>query len=723
MTDPYNNGQLDPQTRNSAEKLSNKNEPLARNTFIDDPAELKDAILCQVADEVEVYERISTEKVEFLNLVENVVRHEIDFDTLCSIRIDEEYLNIHSMPKALYELLLSVLDVQNITAIPDLLGNYAGFKLYSSKALKQVKGLKVPGRFLLLDYFPTRLQNKMAKQLKLGIYAYLKFGEYRLSIAGKFKSLVKPWTIFIDPLVNPKVNYRTTSLFGQIERELSSQRIPNNEDERIAANVKDFPHQLDQGRIAHPLKVVPADSWFPDSIKELKPEHIVTIFQPNELLVFMLLIGRALVGSDGNSPCGYPDYQINHTARIAAILKGVPGTGKSTLLNLVAKSMETYGYSAKPFRSLEDRFGMGEIAEANFAYRDDTSMADLEAITKSSTFKSYVTGGKICSEKKHKDQTYTNARGVIILAANNWNPTQSYNTDDGNRSRLRLLETMESAVRDKKLIGIESDHPWQGLDTLEPSEVVEHLCKKYDVDEAVLMGWFFRQCADYFYESIPHLESIDRNLESKLSTRIAAPLTKPLTKALKLVLRLMGRKSQDALTRENLKEALFGLNRILKDCRSTDFLSELKRQWESTYRAQEHCWVCFRDVRYESIESAMEASDFAASAGFNPTGSNTLDDYIKKTLAVVYTRGGIAAGNSPSNFLAAWESPDTLTEVEALHGAVKGHLPDNFFAEKDGLESECRTWFNPAMQPKAITKRRLLAHKFFKESIEPELGK
>lgn len=721
MSDPYNRpGQLDPQAKNSLEKLSIKNEPMPRDIDIDDPIELKKEVLHQIDEDIDYWKEKSTEKTRWLERLRTIIWCETDFDFICSINLQEEYKEIHSMPKALYELLLSVLASERITAVPDLLGPYAGFKLYSSKTLKNVKGLKVPKQFLLLDYFPTRLQNRMAKMLQQGIYSYLRYGKYRTSLVGEFKPLLQPWSAFISPLINPKVNYRSSTLFGQIERELSSLRCPGSEDMRIAANVSDFPHLMGQGRIDHPLKVVPAADWFPNELKQLLPEHIVTIFQPTELKVFMLLIGRALVGPDGNSPCGYPDYTIEHTARIAGILKGTPGSGKSTILSLIAKAMETYGYSAKPFRSLDDRFGMGEIADADLAYRDDSSMSDLEAITKSSTFKSYVTGGKICAEKKNKDASYVSAKGVVLLAANNWNPTQAYNTDDGNRSRLRLIETLEPSVRDKKLKGLDPSHPWYGLTSLDPAAVVEHLCQRYKVDAAVVMGWFFRCCADYFYQSIPTLESIDRTLESKLTTRIAANLSKPLTKTLKLVLCLMGKNGSDALTRSNLLSALEGLDCILSDCRSYQFLQVLKQQWEKTYRSQEHTWVCIRDVRYECIAKAVEVGN---TADVSLMGNGTFDEFIKRVLAVVYTRGGIAAGNSPSGFLANWESPDTQMEVKALYEATKGLLPDGFFTVDDNdLAAPCKKWYNPALQNKQITKRRKLALDFYNQVVQDETG-
>ena len=695
MTDPYNrpDGGLDPQTRNSYNK-NKRFEPLERNRQIDDSEDIKETLKWLIEDEIsKLKDDDKALKGALTKRLNDLMR--MDWDWLCSIPLDSEYEDIHSISKALYELLLGVLASIEITAVPDLLGDYAGFKMYSSKKLKDVDGLLVPEDFRLLDKLPTSQQNRISKMLSAGIYAYLRFGKYRHNWHA-FTLLKEQWGKFIEPIVTPKVNFRNSKLFGQIDREFCSMNSGSQFDERIAPNLDIFPHEINHKN--HPLKVVPAANWFPKKVRQLKPEQIVAIFQPTELKVFMLLIGRALIGADGTEFVGYKGFPIHHTHRTAAILKGVPGTGKSEILNILARTMGVFGYSAQPFRSLDDKFGLGPVAEANLAYRDDSSASDIQSITQSSTFKSFVVGNHICAEKKFRDSTYIKARGIVILAANDWDANLSYSTDSGNRSRLRLLETLETSVRDLKLRDLPKNHPWYGLDSLSPFNLICHLSEKLEMSEAVIMGWFYRKCADLFYESIPKLESIDRHLESKLTTRISASPVKGFVKSLKLTLVLMGLDYTQALTRDNLSSALFGLNRLLLDCRSYPLLEKLKERWEACYRSQEHCWTCFRDLRYESVQAAIDAAGCSDMRGIM---NGTLNTFLKDALSVVFTRQGIAAGNSPSNFIAAWESPDTNMEVEGLIGCCKDLLPSDFFKEKDGkMEALCRTWYEPSMQAK-----------------------
>ena len=623
-------------------------------------------------------------------------------------------LKVHSSSKIYYELLQDAFAVAGITPIESLLGEICGMDLYGSKPLK-VDGLKVPSNLHLLGRFPTSKQNEMAKLLQEVILVYMTYDEYKDHIVEKFVPLWEGWQKFIEPIINPQADSKKSLLYGQIHREINSRHIRDSYDERIAPNVADLPHKCCvNGRPNIPMKIVPHTDWFPESLKDLKPEHIVAIFPPTELKVFMLLIGRGLIGASGSKVCGY-NHAIKHSSRIAGLLKGPAGSGKSELFKVLDTNAEVYGYITQYFRNLDDRFGLGDQAEANFVLKDDTSNEEVLTLLKSGTFNSFVVGNPVCAEKKGRDATYVKPRGVVLVATNHWDPNNCYICGEGNRSRIRILDTIDKDVRDLQLQKItDKSHPWHGCESLTPLKLVPHLANKYGVSEAAIMGWFFRQCADYFYESIPNLEQIDKKLESKLSTRVAAPPLKGLVKALKLTLALKGRKWNVAMNSETLIDALTGFNRLLMDCRSYDLLCCLKEAWEARYRSQEFLWTGFRDLRYSSIEAALAVAQNACEGHHQPGQPNTLESLLVATMPHIRTWGGISVGKSPSNFLTVWNSPDSTNEIEGLLPKIKDLLPANFFDEKDQKE-DCRTWYKPWMLPADVKEARAKRNRIWQD--------
>lgn len=678
--------------------------------IVTDMGDLRDYLIEQIQTELDgkiTKSRAETLQKQFGKLMA------VDWDALDGIEIQKEFHAIHSQSKAFFDLLIQVYDNLHLAAIPNLLGRHCGLSLYYRREMKPIKGMDLPKHLMILDHFPTSIQNAVAKHLKDAIYCYKQLPKYRKESV--FQPLEEAWLKFVNPLINPTSGYKSTALYGQCEWETRHTdsgltMLP------ISPNTGDVPWR--KSYRGSPLMVSPSKDWFTKDVQALQPEDIVALFPPAELKVMMLLIGRALVGPNGSIPFGYPDVKIKHDFRTSVIIKGVPGTGKSQFLSLVAETMELFGYAARPFRSLDDRFGLGELAEASFIYKDDSSDTELSKLIHSSNFKTYVTGGYVCAEKKFKDATYIPARGVVVLCTNEWNPNNVYSVDEGIQSRLRVLETIDAESRDSKLASLSADHLWYGAPDLSPRSLINHLANKFDVAPEAIMARFLSHCAAYFYERMGELESTDKTLECQLVTRIPADPLLTTARAFKLVLALNGAYHNGRLTAMTVHDSLCYLYDLMFDSRSHAILDALKANWDAGGRDPRHPWTAFRDLSYSGVRTALVYSYHALKLDIetyrpNPqkmtSGSRdiTLDVFLKAAYGHLHTWAGIRLNTSPAQIIKMWDEQRGYTaQVDKIVQQVGKHMPANFPGDMDDAKF-FRLWWRPAMRPDEIKQARI----------------
>ena len=612
------------------------------------------------------------------------------------VELDDLSLRFTSRSAAFTRLVFSSLKAHGIIAVEDLTGSLCGMNFYESRELQHVEGLQVPSHFRVLDHRLIEDHEVFSGYLQEAIWAYLRLGKFRTNLKS-FSHLQKDWKQFISVLVDPTTSKtHSSALYGMVKLRAEQQVRLGQSQDRMAPCVADYP--LLRG--VRPLRITPPAEWFPERVRALSPRDIIPCMRDPELEVFMLGIGKALVGPTGTVPVGHT-RPIVHTARSAIFLKGDPGTGKSQILNLLERTMSVYGYVVVRFDNLDERFTNGEVAKADLAEKDDSGQKDMDGVINGAKFKTMVTNSKVSDEKKFKDAIMIKSRCTIIGATNELSATVAYSTDEGNRSRLKVLEIMETSERDRQLSQCDNTHVWQGLQTLEQNALIAHLSLKLEVSEAVIMGWFYRLCADKFYAAIPTLEQIDKALECQLSTRIMASPTKSLVKAMKLAIALEGSNRYKALTREVFLHAVKALNCILMDSRSYSFLSELKKHWVSQSKDPFHTWGAFKYVRYETVASALQTGTVAVQQAATHNRKLTQNDLMKEVLSCIFTWNGLQVGPSPAEFIAAWNSTSVVSEVNHLVDSLSNTLPREVFTCDRG-----KAWFKPDFTPSEIEKER-----------------
>jgi hypothetical protein len=259
-----------------------------------------------------------------------------------------------------------------------------------------------------------------------------------------------------------------------------------------------------------PRAFVPPREWFSPNLQEVTLDDLFTILPPNERNLFSLIIGRALVGR--NNSLTASGNLINHTARMAAVLCGPAGLGKSTLFEALWSAIAWAGYTKRTIKNIDARFNIGKVATADVIYKDDTSQKEIRKLFESSTAKTIITSNDVLSvEDKGEDAYEVVPIGTMFLNANEFNPRDTFSMDPGMADRIKILATVTNTeaqelsqknkspriIKELALgpLAIESPDalPWFHLDWLSD---------KLKVSKLALMLWALRLCADKFLELI-----------------------------------------------------------------------------------------------------------------------------------------------------------------------------------------------------------------------------
>lgn len=264
-----------------------------------------------------------------------------------------------------------------------------------------------------------------------------------------------------------------------------------------------------------PRAFLPPREWFAPSLHQVTLDDILTIFPPAERRLFALILGRALVGRNNSiTPSG---KLIKHTSRMAAILCGPAGLGKSTLFESLWAAASWAGYYKKTVKDIGARFNIGAVATADIIYKDDTSQKELRKVFESSTAKTIITSNDVLSvEDKGQDAYEILPVGTLFMNANTFNPRDTFSMDPGMADRIKLLATINGGEFQKLATPNKPEYLELGPLALEsPNANAEHhldwLCEKLNVSKIALMLWCLRLCADNFLEVIEIREDEEGN--------------------------------------------------------------------------------------------------------------------------------------------------------------------------------------------------------------------
>lgn len=279
-----------------------------------------------------------------------------------------------------------------------------------------------------------------------------------------------------------------------------------------------------------PKSWVPKREWFDPALHDVTLADVLTIFPESERELLGLIIGRTVVGRSNHLPVNHTEPLL-HTSRMAAAIIGVdPGTGKSTTFNQLHSATGKCGYVRSTFRSLSDRFNLGQTVSSHLAYKDDVSMDSFKKFLASENAKIIVTGGLMRVEQKGIDATDVYAQCTLIVNSNVYDPRVAFNLDPGTADRIKFIST-KSAEEIKNAVptGVSEGSP-----DIRPFSHIPFLADKLGVSEDAIMLWAVRLCADNFLElvdnkgdySVNHLEERVRQLSNRCRINISKDTTR-----------------------------------------------------------------------------------------------------------------------------------------------------------------------------------------------------
>lgn len=257
---------------------------------------------------------------------------------------------------------------------------------------------------------------------------------------------------------------------------------------------------------------IPRRESFSPSLYDVTFRDVFTLLPEAEAELLQLLIGRTVIGRD-NSKLMEGEV-IRHTARMAGIIVGSAGLGKSTLFNLLVASLRRVGYIVETFGNIASRFNLAPIALSHLCYKDDMSMPSFRQTLASENTKIMVTGGWLRTEDKGVNALNTQCNTVILANINDYDPRVMYDIDSGIGDRIKPLD----CYRESQLPKLPRSPMIQGTPTLKPYQHLPWLADKLGVDLTALMLWAARLSADKFYDIVSQGVSGSSVLEQEVRT-------------------------------------------------------------------------------------------------------------------------------------------------------------------------------------------------------------
>ena len=489
---------------------------------------------------------------------------------------------------------------------------------------------------------------------------------------------------FWTPLFRPKGGENDLMMFA--ERMLKMKRIQQNVN---IHETLDYGHTFDPDgaltgnqAVRSPRIWVPARSWFDEKLHQVTLADIFTIFPDAECEMLKMIIGRVGVGRSNHQP---PNFlgPIDHTARMAAVIVGKDaGLGKSTIFNGLTAALSKCGFLTHTFKSTEDRFGLKQAALADVAYKDDTAMKSLKAFLAAEETKILITNGLFQTEEKFQNSEQIWPKCVMLVNSNDWDAHFAYDLDPGIIDRIKILSTYrEYEVKQNrfKLDGTASE----GTPDLRPRAHIPFLANKLGVSADALYLWCLRLATDRFYEiitdtadpTINRLQYEVRYWTTRQRIRFKADTSQALVNAMAIAaaIRNGGKPyNMPELTPEVLYRHLKDLQFLGLDKSGKQLMSRMKADWEEHGRPGTHFYQGFREIRWESVQLAIEAG---RDDGFN--GRKTPSEAIKEIMGKLVMRDGFRVSTGMSYVIEDWNNTRfALGDVQETANRLRSTLSE-----------------------------------------------
>lgn len=425
-----------------------------------------------------------------------------------------------------------------------------------------------------------------------------------------------------------------------------------------------------------PKAFIPAEDWFSESLDILQPEDVLTILPKAEQEIYILAIGRAVVGASGITHVATNRY-IEHNWRTACVLTGVPGIGKSTLTKYLGDALSTVGYNISSFSTLGKQFGLADIICADLAYADDLNQKTFKEFIDSAIIKQAITGGTIRTEKKFLDEVESKPSALFICNINDFDINATYGADDGVLDRLKILNCNTPTQFDKNCRNQMSDLCKKSPD-LHPIPHIKWLCNKLNCSQNTLMLKFAQLCA---YRFIEHMEKNNLNTAiNKISCQLNVQLHKNYDKVLAMIFQLsyiLRRKDNFEDELPDLKPLLLGSAiratlLVVVDKRTHIIREMIKADWKEKNQPSFHPWTGLKLLDVIGLDNAVRDYDSVAAT----YADKDMAQCVKTIFSAIRLRHGYNVPANLSQVTRSWEgSKQQFNSLLQLASKIRKNLP------------------------------------------------
>lgn len=340
---------------------------------------------------------------------------------------------------------------------------------------------------------------------------------------------------------------------------------------------------------------------------------------------------------------------------------GTSTLGKSTVFNGMTAAFSKCGFSTHTFKSTEDRFGLKAAALANISYKDDSAMKSLKQFLAAEETKILVTNGIFQVEEKFQNAEQIWPQCVLIVNSNDWDATFAYELDPGIIDRIKILSTYreyEVLNNRKNLQGTASE----GTPDLRPRTHIPFLAEKLGVSADALYLWCLRLATDRFWEvindtadpTVNRLQVEVRYWTTRQRIRFKADTSQALVNAMAICSAIRSDDegySMPELTPEVLTRHLRDLLFVGVDKSGKKLMSKMKARWEEAGRPSTHYYQGLREIRWESVQLAIDS--FINAQHY---GGKTPAELVKEVMGKLVMRDGFKISSGISYVIENWNT-------------------------------------------------------------------
>lgn len=388
-----------------------------------------------------------------------------------------------------------------------------------------------------------------------------------------------------------------------------------------------------------PRAIVPQLSWFPQEIQDLSPEDICTLFPDAELKLFMLVMGRAMIGRSGSQLVNGP--VVDHMFRKMAVIYGADGgTGKSYFKNLLISTMAKYGYAIAQPLDLNSRFNQYSNYTSDLSVTDDLTQESMGKFLNGQAFKSLITGtSTLGTEAKGKDRIDVIPTCALMAITNTFDQNSIYTLDTGAISRLSVLYTHTH----DEFASMEEEFGY----SVKPYDQIARLKEQYGCNEHMLMGRFMRHCVDFFWEKYQgNLEKYTTKISANLRFPYVTEVVPNMMEAARLAHLLKEKRSPSERTNKffNIK----GFQQVMYDyfwlvgsgsIPANQARNIIKQDWIKEGKPSKHPWKGIRLINKYSLISAF--------ALLGTSGNLSIEELQKVVFDQLKDTDGTKIGSAP----------------------------------------------------------------------------